>query len=65
VKKLTSLTLDRSETAVLHAASRIYCAHLKANPEGDEKERLQRSIQTAIEMAQRIDSEIKSDGEMA
>ena len=60
----TFLKLKPSETAVLHAASRIYAAHLTNNPKGDEEERLTASIQTAIEMARRIDTQVQSDNEM-
>jgi len=65
MKQTIALKLQPSEAAIVHAASRIYAAHLTVNPKGDDEERLQRSIKTAVEIARRIDSLIRSDGEMA
>lgn len=62
----THLSLQPSETAVLHAASRIYSAYVAAgevNPESEIK-LVEKSIQIAISMASQVDQQVMSDKEM-
>ena len=58
------LQLQPSETAVLHAASRIFAALVPTcTDEADVEERMQRSIRLAIRMAHLTDRILQSDTE--
>jgi hypothetical protein len=62
---VASLKLEASETAVLHAASRIFAAYVaagKVTPE-NAREVCEHSVRTAIEMAGKVDDYVFSDGE--
>ena len=62
---IASLKLEASETAVLHAASRIYAAWIaagKVTPENARDVCLD-SVRAAIRMAQQADDLVLSDGE--
>ena len=66
MKNPVPLKLERSETAVLHAASRIYAAYVAGQcPSEDEEKRLcEKAINTALQMAREIDIRVKSDDEL-
>lgn len=59
------LELQPSETAVFHAASRIYAAHVAAGrvDEGNEGEVMKRCIRVAIRLALLTDKTVQSDDE--
>jgi hypothetical protein len=64
--KKTQLELQHSETAVLHAASRIYAALIRngtVTPDNEE-EIMEKSIRDAIKMACATDYLVKSDDEL-
>jgi len=66
VEAITYLRLHPSETAVLHAASRIFAAYMANNVANDvnEDEMMQKAILRAIKMAKLTDKLIQSDTEM-
>jgi len=59
------LALQASETAVLHAASRIYAAYVAAGkvPDGGEAEMIEKSVRAATKMAVMTDRLVQSDDE--
>jgi hypothetical protein len=59
------LKLEPSETAVVHAASRIYAAYLTAGlvDETNEDRMLKKAVQTATRIALMTDKIIQSDTE--
>lgn len=59
------LRLEKSETAVVHAASRIYAAYVASGALADhsEDEILQKSVRIAIRMALFTDNLVQSDDE--
>jgi hypothetical protein len=61
-----SLSLQPSETAVLHVASRIYAAFIQTGqvPAGQEVAMMQRAIEQAYHMAKMVDHVVMSDDEM-
>ena len=61
----TVLELQPSETAVLHAASRIYAAYVVrgAITPGAEPQFMQKAIQEAIQLAHWTDQAVQSDDE--
>lgn len=61
----TFLELQPSETAVVHAASRIYAAYVMRGmvSQGAEQQWIQKSIQEAIQLAYWTDQAVQSDGE--
>ena len=65
MEKLT-LTLQPTEAAVFRAAANIYAAYVAGGrfPHGQEQEYIERSIQEALQIAQRIDELIQSDEEV-
>lgn len=62
---IAHLQLQPSETAVLHAASRIFSALLAAGgvTEANVDERMQQAIRLAIRMAHETDRILQSDTE--
>jgi len=60
------LTLRQSEGVVTQAAATLYAAYQAAGrvSEGTEDEWMTRSVEEAIQLAQRCDQRITSDGEM-
>ncbi len=60
-----SLKLEPSETAVLHAASRIYAAFVASGQvTADTRDALcLEAIHTAVRMAQKVDEAVHSDDE--
>ena len=60
------LSLQPSETALFHAASRIYAAYIASGhvTEGNEDDMLDRSITEALKMAQRVEEAVQSDREL-
>lgn len=61
----TFLELQPSETAVLHAASRIYAAYVVRGvvAQGAEQQWIQKSIQEAVQLAYWTDQAVQSDNE--
>jgi hypothetical protein len=59
------LSLEPSETAVLHAASRIFAGYLASGvvTEANEEELSDRSVRLATRMALVIEKYVQSDGE--
>ena len=64
--KSSSLKLQAGETAVLHAASRLYAAYITAGrvEVGQEADYIKRSIEEAHYMAKLTDQMVVSDDEM-
>ncbi|MFZ3193560.1 MAG: hypothetical protein WA154_10190 [Moraxellaceae bacterium] len=64
--KSSSLKLQASETAVLHAASRLYAAYITAGrvEVGQEAAYIKRAIEEAHYMAKLTDQMVVSDDEM-
>ena len=62
---LASLKLEPSETAVLHAASRIYAAYVAAGQVTQENRNdlLAEAIRVAVALAQKVDEAVHSDDE--
>jgi hypothetical protein len=62
-----SLSLQPSETAVLHVASRIYAAYIHTGrvESGQEVAMIHRSIEEAYHMARLVDQVVMSDDEMS
>ncbi|MEY2863611.1 MAG: hypothetical protein RLY58_1318 [Pseudomonadota bacterium] len=60
------LSLQPSETAVLHVASRIYAAYIQTGrvEAGQETTMIQRAIEEAYHMAVLVDRVVVSDDEM-
>jgi hypothetical protein len=60
------LSLQPSETALFHAASRIYAAYISSGhvTEGNEDDMLNRSITEALRMARRVEEAVQSDSEL-
>lgn len=60
-----SLKLEPSETAVLHAASRIYAAFVASGQvTADNRDELcVQAIRTAVRLAQKVDAAVHSDDE--
>jgi hypothetical protein len=63
---IAALTLEPSETAVLHAASRIFSALVVAGRLDDQNcdELVDFSVRTAVALARESDHAIESDGEV-
>ena len=61
-----NLSLQPSEVAVAHCASRIYAAYIATGrvTEGHEEEWLKRSIKEATQIAVWVDEAIQSDEEL-
>jgi hypothetical protein len=60
------LSLQPSETALLHAASRIYAAYIASGhvTEGNEDDMLDRSLAEALKLAQLAEEAVQSDREL-
>lgn len=61
-----SLRLQPSETAVLHAASRIYAAYISSGQvaDGQQVAMMQRAIEEAYYLATAVDDVVLSDDEL-
>lgn len=61
----TFLSLQPSETAVVHAASRIYAAYVARGmvAQGAETQWIQKSIHEAVQIAYYTDQAVQSDDE--
>jgi hypothetical protein len=61
------LNLQPSETAVVHAASRIFAGYLRAGGVGENNENamIEKAVDTAILMAALAEKKITSDDELA
>ena len=62
---ISALSLEGSETEVLHAASRIFAACIVAGrlSETNQDELIEFSVRTAVELARQSDLAVQSEGE--
>jgi len=62
---ISALSLEGSETEVLHAASRIFAACIVAGrlSEKNQDELIEFSVRAAVEIARQSDLAVQSDGE--
>ena len=62
---ISALTLQGSETEVMHAASRIFAALITAGRLGEtnQDELIEFSVRAAVELARQADVAIQSEGE--
>lgn len=62
---ISALTLQGSETEVMHAASRIFAALITAGRlgEANQDELIEFSVRAAVDLARQTDVAIQSEGE--
>jgi hypothetical protein len=62
---IAALSLQGSETEVMHAASRIFAAFVAAGRLGEDNQDalVETSVRVAVELARQADLAIQSDGE--
>lgn len=65
MSKTVRLKLEHSETAVLHCASRIYASLIALDPTQDSDALEDKCLQIAINLAQKAEVAIRSDGEVS